>query len=262
MSTVTVMKSPWPYCNARKPGFAESRVKLPVGTWGGKGYCQKTAGHGFGKTHANSERRAMRCKRHIGSAVNGPRGPEHHLFVTGKHSKFVQSLSVPELRAKLMEICDDPELLNMSPLVANLIRRLIALTERAEAGVLSLGRNLHSWETAEKQILANDIGGLTMTVAEGLKHAKEGSSAEAVWQEIYTLTDRVVRTQSAEMDRRIAIGKWIRVEKIQGVREQMADYLKEAVIMFVDDKGIQSKILNHVAKNLLLEADEIERMSA
>lgn len=258
MSKVKVM-SPWPSCNARRPGFADKVPKLDVGPWGGKGYCQKTAGHGFSKTHADSERRTMRCKRHIGAGVSGHRGPDHYLFVTGEHSKFVQMLSVPELRAKLMEICQDPELLNMSPLVANLLRRLIALNDRAELGTLDISRNLKQWMEANRQILANDLGGLSMTIAEGLEHATEGTLSEAVWQEIYTLTDRVVRTQGAEMERRIAIGKWIRVEKIQGVREQMADYLKEAVTMYVDDVDTQSKILNHVAANLLLEADRLER---
>jgi hypothetical protein len=253
------MKEPWPKCNGRKPGFADKVPWLEPGPHGGKGYCGKMAGHGFGDTHAGSERRAMRCKRHIGTGVSGPRGPDHYLFVTGEYSKFVQMLTVPELRAKLMEICRDPELLNMSPLVANLLRRLIALNDRAELGTLDIDRNLRHWEQADRLILANDLSGLSMTVKEGLEHAVEGSRSEAVWQEIYTLTDRVVRTQGAEMERRIAIGKWIRVDKIQGVREQVADYLKEAVTMYVDDVGTQAKILNHVAQHLQLEADRLER---
>jgi len=255
-------KQAWPKCNSRKAGHGDTLPKLDPGPFGGPGYCGKPAGHGFAKTHAASERRIMRCKRHIGTGVSDYRGPGHNLFIHGKYSEFVQRTTVPELRAKLMALCDDPELLNMSPLVANLIRRLIDLNDRAETGALDVGRNLKLWTKAEQQILANDLSGLTMTIAKGLEHALTGARAEHVWDEIYPLTDRIVRVQAAEMDRRIAIGRWIRVDKIQGVREEMADDLKEAVLMFVDDEVVAKKLLNHVARKMLLEADRLERASA
>ena len=246
------MANSWPSCNARKRGWAEKIPKLAVGKHGGEGYCGLRAGHGMKAKDASvtaDERRVMRCARHGSSALlTGTNSPN---YVNGSRSRAAIELAPARVKQLLEDMIQEtPDLLSRKTEIAMWLTRVYDCWDKIGDGM----PDPRMLGLLAEQAMVSQREGEQIQLAAQLTRIAElchrGLEAEVWWVRLQDALGLMSKLQKDEQEFQLAIGRFVRLEKMQVAAGQMVDWVREGLATYVTDRAEAAAVNDFVAGKL------------
>ncbi len=244
--------SDWPKCNARKRGWVDWVDKLPVGPHGGEGYCARRAGHGMKQKDASlteNERRMMRCSRHGAGALIS--GRNHPSYVNGSRSKAAIELAPARVKRLLEDmIHETPQLLSRQTEIAMWLTRVYDCWDKIGDGMPDPALMLMLAEDALSSHRKDEPVELQILLERIAELCQAGKESEVWWTRMGEAMALMSKLQKDEQEFQMAVGRFVRLEKMQVAAMQMIDWVKEGVATYVTDRDEAASVNDFVANKL------------
>lgn len=246
------MADSWPKCNARKRGWGDRVAKLEVGPHGGDGYCALRAGHGMKQKDASLtevERRMMRCRRHGTAALVS--GVNHPSYRNGSRSKAAIDMAPARVKRILEDmIRETPNLLSRQTEIAMWLSRVYDIWNRIGDATPDPRMLMMLAEQAMIDHQKDEQVQLQANLARIVELCQRDVESEVWWTRLGEALGLMSKLQKDEQEFQLAIGRFVRLEKMQVAAMQMIDWVKEGVATFVTDRSEAAAVNDFVAGKL------------